>query len=436
MNLSGIISEAFTHFLQLLEFPQTLFKCCDTPHAICLDGIVLSIGTQRIAEKKLKRPWIKGDSKQRATTRKCRAVLPTTKVDRDLFQTFVREGINFQQFCSINVKYYNKESVPNPVVNLMFGGIQAEELGRIYECDPLLKPLYRCIAKDICPAISIAPASVWSHIEGVIDGNTPVIDPVIYNIIESNAPIACDIILYWAKHSDNLVISSLAAKALRHIITLAKSSVDVVTDNTIDLDNPICVQDERNAIQQTGQYFPGRPVYRDVKTVTLSRNETRCTKNTKQSGKLGAGVLLFWCASHRICIGWTLLTEAESPKSVYDVLATRFQKMPQYIIYDNACNLFEYCHNRSPHLFRDTVFLSDAFHWVNHINCGCCFNSRIYSSIESYSSVVHEQKNAFLAKHKKTSPRMRYDTFVELLCVVLATINYRENGYSMGINIE
>jgi hypothetical protein len=74
--------------------------------------------------------------------------------------------------------------------------------------------------------------------------------------------------------------------------------------------------------------------------------------------------------------------------------------MPKTIIYDNACNLSEYCLNRAPELFQDTMFLVDAFHFGGHTNCSSSFNSGMHRSLDGFSSVLHEQKNALIAKSK------------------------------------
>lgn len=43
---------------------------------------------------------------------------------------------------------------------------------------------------------------------------------------------------------------------------------------------------------------------------------------------------------------------------------------PSTIVYDNSCNLHNYCLNREPKFFKLTWFLIDRFHWPNH--CGEC----------------------------------------------------------------
>ena len=39
---------------------------------------------------------------------------------------------------------------------------------------------------------------------------------------------------------------------------------------------------------------------------------------------------------------------------------------PKVIVYDNGCNLHQYCLNREPDYFRESRFLVDRFHWPNH----------------------------------------------------------------------
>jgi hypothetical protein len=98
-----------------------------------------------------------------------------------------------------------------------------------------------------------------------------------------------------------------------------------------------------------GVYFPGRPIVRNVKTVSFAKKDVQqCTKFYQSNTRLGSGVVLFWCAKHRVCLGWVFLQSAESLEVVYNTILTRFPEIPRIICYDNACNLAEYCYNRAP----------------------------------------------------------------------------------------
>ena len=60
-------------------------------------------------------------------------------------------------------------------------------------------------------------------------------------------------------------------------------------------------------MMQTGYYFPGRPIVRNIKRIQFSSNESQCNKDYKKAGKFGAGTLIFWCAHHRKCLGASYL---------------------------------------------------------------------------------------------------------------------------------
>jgi hypothetical protein len=79
--------------------------------------------------------------------------------------------------------------------------------------------------------------------------------------------------------------------------------------------------------------------------------------------------------------------------------------------------------NREPEMFKDTIIISDGFHWKNHTNCGMMYNSNAYEVMRGINSVLHEQKNALLEKLKPIAIHLRYDSFVELLIYILTEIN-------------
>ena len=139
-------------------------------------------------------------------------------------------------------------------------------------------------------------------------------------------------------------------------------------------------------VMETGAYFPGRPYHSTIRDVHLSNETITCNKDYKNKGRLGAGTLLFWCGEHRKCLGFYVMSAAESSKTVYTILATRFPKQPRVIIYDNGCNLSDYIMNRGPLPFIDTYILSDGFHWKNHTNCGASFNSKLYPALDGINN--------------------------------------------------
>lgn len=96
-----------------------------------------------------------------------------------------------------------------------------------------------------------------------------------------------------------------------------------------------------------------------------------------------------------VCYGFQVLRVAESPNAPFTILFSRFNQSksynfsllytkvtnqnkcyifslfiyvsgPEVIIYDNGCNLHNYCLNREPVFFKLSWFLVDRFHWPNH----------------------------------------------------------------------
>lgn len=87
----------------------------------------------------------------------------------------------------------------------------------------------------------------------------------------------------------------------------------------------------------------------------------------------------------------------ESPRTFFDFFVKRYgDKPPSMIVYDHACGLAEYALNRLPHLFRNTRFRVDVFHWPNHVACSEAFNFEAFrASDPSYlwNTNVAEQFN-------------------------------------------
>ena len=181
-------------------------------------------------------------------------------------------------------------------------------------------------------------------------------------------------------------------------------------------------------LMTTGVYAPRLPIVQSVPFAPINgAEESRtCAKHAKGNTHLGPGVILLWCVEHRCCIGFSIMTKAESPRTLYEVLATRFRVLPAIVIYDNACNVCAYAMNRNPSLFRDTQFLSDALHFPAHTNCAPTFDSARYRHLFTGASVVHEQKNRDLAWLKKKVPHMLFATFAALLVWAVSRLNMQE----------
>lgn len=99
----------------------------------------------------------------------------------------------------------------------------------------------------------------------------------------------------------------------------------------------------------------------------------KCTKHQRPTGKLVPGLMLFWCMMCRKCVLFSLMPEAESPRTVADLLQTHMPAAPQRFQMDNACNLHTFVLNREPEYYANTQFLIDDCHWRGHVNCSAAY---------------------------------------------------------------
>ncbi|XP_063427966.1 uncharacterized protein LOC134711349 isoform X2 [Mytilus trossulus] len=140
------------------------------------------------------------------------------------------------------------------------------------------------------------------------------------------------------------------------------------------------------------------------------RMETKCTKKRSTHPTLTPGLFTVSCI-HGICYGYEIMEDAESPNIPFTVLRTRFHTAPKLIIYDNACNLHQYCLNRDPVFFQHSWFLVDRFHWCNHVGCHIGYNLDNYLQYKWINSQVAEQRNSTLKKLKSMLSYMNLKNF-------------------------
>lgn len=118
-------------------------------------------------------------------------------------------------------------------------------------------------------------------------------------------------------------------KLLKYILETAAATVEKERKNIAPVSNDYMHLDVIDELMEAGVCFPGRPVQRMVKKVNLGSQGERCNKFYKSNSRLGAGLLLFWCANHRRSLGFVVLPSSESLEIVYDTILTRFKKMPK-----------------------------------------------------------------------------------------------------------
>ena len=78
---------------------------------------------------------------------------------------------------------------------------------------------------------------------------------------------------------------------------------------------------------------------------------------------------VLWCPLCQAALAWSLMADAESPATMFELLYLGFPSIESNIIYDNGCHLLDYMLNRDPEWARDKRVYIDALHAKGHVAC-------------------------------------------------------------------
>ena len=365
--------------LNLVDYPHSHFQCCKDPEVVCIDGIVLSVESRRITTTT---PWVDPHVlRTRFTKKEERSIVVLSATQKELLKEFIRSGIALEDLEEM------ASELDLAIGNFMVYNITIQD--DLVHCPILLKRFYQSLYKWISPASSIAPSGTWDMLKKIVLHKVIPFDYI--SRVTELSPVLLDVLSYITTTADDERKYTSAIDLLTLILQKAKDCYSPSPQPRGEYQNPIrpVAEEERvlftsptQEVLETGAYFPGRPYHSIVRDIYLNNEPSVCNKLYKQKGRLGAGTLLFWCGVHRKCLGFYIMKAAESCKTVFQILATRFPKQPRVIIYDNGCNLSEYILNRVPGPFKDSYILSDGFHLKNHTNCGVSFNSKLYPALD------------------------------------------------------
>jgi hypothetical protein len=83
-----------------------------------------------------------------------------------------------------------------------------------------------------------------------------------------------------------------------------------------------------------------------------------------------------WCAHCKAPVMSSLMADAESPSTAFELLATRLPDDHHLrVIYDNACNSCHYFLNREPELCRLIEWYIDELHFKGHKACCIAYDT-------------------------------------------------------------
>lgn len=82
---------------------------------------------------------------------------------------------------------------------------------------------------------------------------------------------------------------------------------------------------------------------------------------------------MIWCVACRCAVAWSLIIDAESPATLFELLYVFFPDLHMRIGYDNACQFLAYALNRDPVWAGSKRVFIDDFHGDNHTACARSF---------------------------------------------------------------
>eukprot|EP00889_Picochlorum_renovo_P007449 jgi/Picre1/34479/NNA_001947.t1 len=157
------------------------------------------------------------------------------------------------------------------------------------------------------------------------------------------------------------------------------------------------------------------------------KDKASCKHAFHKPGKRTGGVFTCMC-QHGVAYASFIIKNAEGRDEPFTFLTCYLKKAPRVVVYDFACALMDYCLNRAPDFFKFTLFVVDAFHWVNHVACARSFSIKLYSEMKDIASMTQnteacEQINAAMKRFKPVLSRMGQRPFIALLRLFLTQWN-------------
>jgi hypothetical protein len=426
-NHSGHLSEAMAGAAELVVFPQDVFHCCDEPECIAMDGTVISISDRNMPS--FEEPWLDPTPcTQRASTRPQRQLPDLSAAQLQFVNGFRKSAEGVPEGLMLRMR-----RSAHPGVRMLAFLPDARPSGAMRYCVDGAKDFAKCLVRTVSPAWRLVPYTkchVARRIARQLEDATIPQRKVFQEYMPILFRVYSAIFEVQGNRED---VWNAFAELVGKLCELTEQSVHAEQDGvTQDLEEEEVAELERSGkyvgrtpnaqleeLWATGCYFPGRPVIRKVKRVVLPGQAARvavCNKYANDGGACGPGVLLVYCVQHSNCIGFVLMHDAESPRTVFELMLARFRVQPRIIIYDNGCNLSEYVLNRAPAQFKKTAILVDGFHYSSHTNCAPSFDTHHNMGIcMGLNTSLLEQCNARFAAYKKLAPMQKFRTFSALL---------------------
>ena len=150
--------------------------------------------------------------------------------------------------------------------------------------------------------------------------------------------------------------------------------------------------------------------------------------------------MALWCP-HLICLSFHKIPCAEGQNDIFSTLYVYFEKAPEVVIYNFACQLSAYSMSRELEFFKDTCFVIDEMHAKGHSACSqASFLSNYMQGrtmLQSVNTSAAECSNSGLSQIQKSISYMGQKNAITLMYVYISVWNWkREWQFQMKLEKE
>ena len=234
----------------------------------------------------------------------------------------------------------------------------------------------------------------------------------------------------------------LDSQELRDLSGVLATRAHLMYENLVRSRDIICNTQARPTCSEhewedTGSFYGHppirhRPFYegRDDDANVDSAETGSCKKyySTYKKQTLTGGLMAIWC-QHLICLGFHKIPKAEGRNDVFSALFVYFEKAPEVVIYDFACQLGVYSMSREPEFFKDTCFLIDEMRAKGHSACSQASFSSNYMQcsprLQEVNTSSAESSNKGLNRIRKSISYMGQKNAILLTYVYICVWNRR-----------
>ena len=171
-QMGNSIHQYSCQFDELIEQPDSLYTCCQNPRIITLDGIVISVETERIDRQNLETPWVRVNPvdpliKAKLQGRDYRSVIelnPTTAKEHRAFIKQVARPAGLLQSDFRNLINGRRNHPFFDFLNTVkeVKAIETDDgLKNFVSVPPILRAFIFSVGKMLAPCTSIVPRVVW-----------------------------------------------------------------------------------------------------------------------------------------------------------------------------------------------------------------------------------------------------------------------------------